>query len=52
MTKTNTGKNQIFRRKLQEESVDAIYSISFSPKTLSKIILRFSLNQREHSLVG
>ena len=31
-TTTNTGKNQKFRRKVREESVETIYNISFSLK--------------------
>ena len=36
-TTSNTGKNQKFSRKVREESVETILTISFSLKTLSVI---------------
>ena len=36
-TTTNTGKNQKFNRKVRQESVEAIQTISSSLKTLTMI---------------
>ena len=36
-TTTNTCKNQKFRKKVQEESLEAIYTMSVSLKTLNVI---------------
>ena len=51
-TTTNTGKNQKFSEKVQEESVEAIQIIGFSPRTLAMIHWTSSLSQWDLSILG
>ena len=51
-TTTNTSKNQKFRRKVREEKAEAILTIRFSLKILSKLHWTFPISQWEQTFLG